>query len=35
MTNNRAILVTQVVSNGHIFDAITGFKTASCLKHKQ
>lgn len=23
MTNNRAILVTQVVSNGHIFDAIT------------
>lgn len=23
MTNNRSIVVTQVVSNGHIFDAIT------------
>lgn len=23
VTNNRAIVVTQVVSNGHIFDAIT------------
>lgn len=31
MTNNRAIVVTQVVSNGHIFDAVTQDSKRPCV----
>jgi len=31
VTNNHAIVVTQVVSNGHIFDAITRDSKWPCV----